>query len=144
MFDLLKNFYNKVEDIKGKRLLYTLVGFFIFFLFIGASVGYLISPRLSNNENGSEEYIATPEEPQKIEMEGKIVYENPDKYPMDDVSFVLVDSSGEDIILLSAKDQKLSIAENLTVKVVGKMSKLSDKKTDVLIVDEVKIKSATN
>jgi len=71
-------------------------------------------------------------------------YINPSFYPNDNLSYVLVDRSGKQVILLRAKDQKLSIAEGLYVKVKGVVMKTKDGKNDVLNVSEVIINNATN
>ena len=81
---------------------------------------------------------------EKIEAEGRVTYVNPEMYPMDDVSYSLTDNSGKDIYLLKSKDQKLQISEGLSVKVIGVLGKLKDNKTEVLLVEEVIIKSATD
>lgn len=146
MSNLLKDIYDKAEDIRGKKLLYTLIATFFVFVIIGVSIGYLISPKLSEDENvdSTGNYSGEIKKPEKMEIEGRVTYVNPDFYPEDDISFSLTDSSGKEIYLLKAKDQKLKIAEGLFVKVVGKVGKLKDEKTDVFIVEEVIIKSATD
>ncbi|MFC1700452.1 hypothetical protein ACFLZ4_02310 [Patescibacteria group bacterium] len=142
MPDLLKNLYFNVESLKGKKLIYILVALFIVFIFVGVLVGYFMTPRLSKDEMTGED-IVSPSSP-KTYYEGRIEYINPEFYPLDDVSYSLVDSKGEQIFLLKALDQKLSIAEGLFVKVSGKMGRLKDKKTEVLIVDEIVIKNASD
>ena len=139
---LLKDLYFKVENLKGKKLFYTIAVIFLIFIFVGVLVGYFMTPRLSEDEVVGDD-ISSPSS-SKTYYEGKIEYVNPEFYPLDNVSYALVDSSGNQIYLLKSVDQKLSIAEGLFVKVSGKMSKLKDKKTDVLIVDEVVIKNAAD
>ncbi|MBW6441541.1 hypothetical protein K0B04_01355 [Patescibacteria group bacterium] len=146
MSNLLKDIYNKMEGIKGRKLFYTILGVFISFTLIGISIGYLISPRLIENENGlGNDYDAVGNrDSDRIEAEGRVTYVNPELYPMDDISYSLTDSSGKELYLLQSRDQKLRIAEGLFVKVVGKMGKLSDKSTDVFIVEEVIINSVSD
>ena len=144
MLDLLKQLFNKVEGIKGKKLVIFLLSIFIIFILIGISIGYFTSGGLKESEDKSTSPVVKEEVTQKIYMEGKVIYVNPELYPGDLVSYKLVDSSGKDLILLKSKDQKLSIVEGLYVKVSGKMLKLKDNTTDVLMVDEVIIKNATN
>ncbi|MBU1132915.1 hypothetical protein KKG08_01435 [Patescibacteria group bacterium] len=139
---LLKDLYFKVENLKGKKLIYTIAVIFLVFILVGVLIGYFMTPRLSEDEVVGND-IESPSSP-KTYYEGKIEYINPEFYPLDDISYSLVDSDGKQIYLLKSVDQKLSIAEGLFVKVSGKMSKLKDKKTDVLIVDEVVIKNATD
>jgi len=147
MLNLLKDTYNRMESIKGKRLLYTLIAVFISFTIIGISVGYLMSLRLNQNENGdSLEYLSksTSGEIEMIEAEGRIIYVNPEMYPLDNISYSLVDGSGKEIYLLKAKDQKLKIAEGLTAKIKGTLEKSADGQKDVFMVEEVIIKSAAD
>jgi len=139
---LLKDLYFKVENLKGKKLIYTIAVIFLVFILVGVLIGYFMTPRLSEDEVVGND-IESPSSP-KTYYEGKIEYINPEFYPLDDISYSLVDSDGKQIYLLKSVDQKLSIAEGLFVKVSGKMSKLKDKKTDVLIVDEVVIKNAAD
>ena len=139
---LLKDLYFKVENLKGKKLIYTIAVIFLVFILVGVLIGYFMTPRLSEDEVVNDD-ISSPSSP-KTYYEGKIEYINPEFYPLDDVSYALVDSDGKQIYLLKSVDQKLSIAEGLFVKVSGKMSKLKDKKTDVLIVDEVVIKNVSD
>jgi predicted small secreted protein len=150
MFNLLKDTYDKAEDIKGKRLLYTLVAVFVVFILIGVLVGYFISPKLSKNEkNAVEEEINSEKvaKSDKVEVVGKIVYVNPERYPGENISYSITDGDGKDIYLLrsrSSSDERLKVSENLTVTITGKLEKLSDGKTPVLIVEEVTIKNVAN
>lgn len=146
MSNLLKDLYNKAEDIKGKKLVYTILAVFIFFTILGISIGYIISPKLNNDENiGSlDNHQGDRKDPDTVEAEGKVTYVNPELYPLDDISYSLSDYSGKELYLLKSDDQKLSIAEGLFVKVVGKMGKLSDEETEVLIVEEVIINNVTD
>lgn len=145
MLDLLKSLFNKVEGVKGKKLVILFIVIFVVFIIIGISIGYFMTGGLNENEKVADTVVGTLEtKPEKIYLEGKIVYVNPELYPDESVSYRLVDSSGKDIALLKSKDQKLSIVEGLTVKVAGKMSKLKDGVTEVMVVDEVIIKNATN
>ncbi len=144
MSNLLKNSYDKMEAIKGKRLVYLLLAVFVVFTIIGLSVGYLMSPKLSEDETPVQTYSGNLPKQEKTEASGKITYVNPEMYPMDEISYSLTDSSGKDIYLLSAKDNKLEISEGLYVKVVGTLSKLKDGKTPVLLVEEVIINNVSN
>jgi len=144
MSNLLKNSYDKMEAIKGKRLVYLLLAVFVVFTIIGLSVGYLMSPKLSEDETPVQTYSGNLPKQEKTEASGKITYVNPEMYPMDEISYSLTDSWGKDIYLLSAKDNKLEISEGLYVKVVGTLSKLKDGKTPVLLVEEVIINNVSN
>ena len=144
MSNLLKDSYDKMEAVKGKKLVYTLLDIFVVFTIIGLSVGYLMSPKLSEDETPAENYSGNLPKPEKTEASGKITYVNPEMYPMDEISYSLTDGSGKDIYLLSAKDNKLEISEGLYVRVVGTLSKLKDGKTPVLIVEEIIINNVSN
>lgn len=145
MLDLLKQFANKIEAIKGRKLLMLLIVLFVVFTIIGISIGYFTSGGLNKDEiTQSNDTGNEVTQIEKTYLEGKIVYVNPEFYPEDSVSYKLVDSAGKEIVLLKAKDQKLSIAENLNVKVAGKVGKLKDGKTDVMVVEEIIINNAAN
>jgi uncharacterized protein YneF (UPF0154 family) len=141
MITLLKNLYIKAEDLKGKKLLLILVLTFVIFLIIGIAVGYFMPSLLNKNEIKLNLPIAG-EQPKYYQ--GKVTYVNPSFYPGEKISFSLVDSQGKDIILLRSEDQKLSIAENLVVKVTGIIHKTKDGKSEVLDVTELIIKNAAD
>jgi len=146
MLNLLKTLIDKVESLKGRKLIYVLLIVFVSFTVIGISVGYFISRGLKEDEtkkSSGDTTVVTPKN-EKTYFEGRVVYVNPLMYPGENVSYLLTDSSGKTLFLLKANDQKLALAENLYVKVTGKMEKLSDGKTEVLNVTEVVIKNASN
>lgn len=121
-----------------------LIAIFVVFTIIGLSIGYLMSSTLNEDETPVDTYSGNLPKLEKIEASGKITYVNPEMYPMDDISYSLTDSSGKDIYLLTAKDNKLEISEGLYVKVIGTLSKLKDGKTPVLSVEEVIINNVSN
>jgi len=143
MLDLLKDIHNKSEQMSGRKVLITFILIFVFFLALGIIIGNLINPKLKEDEILKIEQ-STQTQPKVSLYEGKIDYINPSFYPNDNLSYVLVDRSGKQVILLRAKDQKLSIAEGLYVKVKGVVMKTKDGKNDVLNVSEVIINNATN
>ena len=124
MFNLLKDFYIRAEALKGKRLFYTISIIFLVFILTGVLIGYFMTPKLSRDEmlNLTEE-TTSPSDPKKY-YEGRISYVNPQLYPLDDISYALLDSSGKEIFLIKSIDEKLAIAEGLFVKVSGRMGKL--------------------
>lgn len=146
MLDLLKSFYLKVEELKGKKLIIVLIIVFVSFILLGILVGYFITRELKEDEKITNTYTPTLVSPKndKSYFEGKVVYINPQLHPQDNVSYVLTDSSGKELFLLKSNDQKLALAENLNVKVAGRMGKLSDGETDVLLVEEVIIRNASD
>jgi hypothetical protein len=143
MMELLKNIHNKSEQMSGRKVLISFILIFIVFLGLGIVIGNLINPRLKESEIlKTEENL--PPQPSEALYEGKIEYVNPGFYPNDNLSYVLSDRSGKQIILLRAKDQKLNIAEGLYVKVKGVVVKSKDGKNDILNVSEVIIKNASD
>lgn len=145
MFELLKNYYFKLESLKGKKLIAFTVVVFVIFLVIGLGLGYITHFALNKNEmnNFTSDVKQIPQTDIKT-YEGKVVYINPNFYPQDKITYALTDSAGKEIILLSSKDQKLVVAEGNFVKVIGRLSKTSDGKKGVLFVDKVVIKNASN
>ena len=144
MLDLLKRLYAKTEELKGKKLLIVLASVFTSFTLIGVLGGYFINRRLNKDEkSNSQAQITLPVEERKY-YEGKVLYSNPELYPLENVSYSLNDSSGKVLYFLRANDQKLSLAENLYVGIYGRVSKMQDGKTDVIDVSEVVIKNASD
>jgi len=146
MLDLLKSLYLKVEELKGKKLIIVLIIAFVSFILLGILVGYFMTKGLKEDEKASDTYTPTLVSPKndKSYFEGKVVYVNPQLHPLDNVSYALTDSSGKELFLLKSNDQKLALAENLNVKVAGRMGKLKDGETDVLLVEEVIIRNASD
>lgn len=141
----LLDLYNKAEAIKGKKLIITLSVIFVLFTVIGVGAGYYINKKLTKDETDAA-YLAKLQSVQRPEKyyEGRVVYVNPAYYPEDNISYALEDSSGEEAFLLASKDQKLSIAEGLNVRLTGILKKTKDGSKDVLEVDKLIIKNATN
>lgn len=140
---LLKNAFNDIENLKGKKLVLTIIIVFFTFLFIGILIGYLRTPTLNQNETNMVVKKGGAVKPEFVSYSGLVEYRNPDFYPEDEVSYVLVDTSGEDVILLKADDNKLEIVEGLFVKVSGRKVRSSNNK-DVLIVEEVEISNVSD
>jgi hypothetical protein len=143
MFNLLKDIHNRSEQMSGRKVLTAFILIFVVFLALGIFIGNLINPKLKEDEILKTDGTARQQEKESI-YEGRIEYINPSFYPNDNLSYVLSDGSGKQIILLRAKDQKLSIAEGLYVKVRGVVAKTKDGKGDILNVSEVIIKNAAN
>jgi len=141
MPSLLKNTYDEIEDLKGRKLVVTIVIVFLSFLFIGILIGYLKTPTLNNNETNM--VVKKPPEVLLKSFSGVVEYRSPSYYPNDKISFALVDTGGEDIILLKADDDKLEIVEGLFVTVNGKIGKTSTNE-QVLNVVEVEINNVTD
>jgi hypothetical protein len=144
MLELLKRLYAKTEELKGKRLLVVLLFTFTSFTIIGIIAGYFIDVKLNKNEITTNQDKPITQTEVRKSYEGKVVYINPELYPLDRVSYSLNDSTGKVIYLLRVNDQKLALAENLNVKLYGTLSKTQDGKIDVIDVSEVVIKNASN
>jgi len=143
MLDLLKNIYNRIENIKGRKLVFTVIAIFVTFMLIGILIGYFNDSSLKGDELNPTESGNT-EEVKEVSYEGTITFLGEGFYPEDKISYVLTDTKGEEIILLRATDDKLAIVENLNVQVIGKVSKTKDGRSEVLVVREVVLKNATN
>jgi len=143
MIKLLKTIHDRLETYSGRKVFFLFLSIFVLFLSLGLYIGYLNNLKLKQNELELQKQIVQ-ETPVSTLYEGKIEYINPGYYPNDKISYTLVDSAGKRIILLKSKDQKLSIAENLFVKVKGTLVKTKDGKEDVLNVSEVIIKNVSN
>ena len=144
MLSLLKNLHDRAEEYKGKRLLVLLTIIFVIFTLLGIFFGYIVSvygkgdftENLSNESSISNQSGTV--------YEGRISYIDPNTYPNDDISYVLLDKGGKQIILLKAQDQKLVVAEGQFAKVTGNIIKTADGKKDVLEVAVVILKNVSN
>lgn len=139
MLTLLKNLHDRIESIKGKNLFILLIIVFITFIIIGLLIGYFTNKYLNTAENLSYENPESVPVLEEKTYEGKIKYIDPNMYKEDELSFVLIDNLGNEIILLKATDDKLSVAENLSVRVHGYLTKSIDKTKDILLVERISI-----
>jgi hypothetical protein len=146
MLKLLKNLYLKTELIKGKKLIYLLVAIFIIFTATGLLFGYFINKALRINE--ATNIVQTPEQtvavPEEKMYQGMVKYIDVRTYPEDEITYILTDGAGKEIILLKASDQKLTIVENLNVKLYGTVTKTKDGTKDILKVERISIQNGTN
>ncbi len=147
MLSLLKKLHDKAEGVKGKNLFFLIVSVFVAFTLVGILIGYFSNKYLNDAELMDEfgNILDFEKSNQKESMfEGKIKYVDPNMYKADEVEHVLVDSSGKQIILLKAKDEKLAVAENLYAKLYGKVTRSGDNKSDILVVERISISNGTN
>jgi len=102
------------------------------------SVVFVIDRLFTDFEPSSPVNIGDPitSEDTKNSLKGRIKYTNPANYPEEDISYKLVDKDGKDLILLKCEDEKLKVAENLSVEVRGLQTKTKAGE-DVLIVEEI-------
>lgn len=143
----MEDLLNKVREVEsnytGRRLVYMLIGIFVFFVVVGFGVRVLWDS-LNSTNNATNTSINQAEN--EIYYTGKVAYVNPQLYPNDDISYVLVDSSNKTIILLkgtSSADAKLNVAEGLWGRLYGTVTKTADGKKDVLIVDRIILNSTS-
>lgn len=141
MPELLQNINTRAEEYKGKRLTKLLLIIFAVFLVVGLGSGFLIN-RFINKELPMETTESTSEEEQEF-YEGTVTYIEPLLHVEDEISYILVDRSGNDVILLKAKDQKLEVSEGHWATVYGKVKKTIAQE-DYLLVEKVVIRNASN
>ena len=136
IFDL----YTKAEALKGKSLLIASIIIIIISIGLGIFVENFTSRLLNKDENTFTNVVADNKLEGK-QFEGVVTYVEPQRYPYESISFSLVDSKGEDIILLSVDDEKLTVVEGLNVVVFGQLGKTRDGQFDVLDVEKVVVKN---
>lgn len=141
MPDLIDQLIPPVNNSQNGNFYRYLGVIFVIFVFLGMGIGFLVNKYLS----------ATPKEIQTEEVapkeefyEGTITFIDPNLNLDDEISFVLVDKSGDDVILLKAKDQKLEVAEGHYATVYGALRKTLGTKKDYLLVDRIVIKNVSN
>lgn len=141
MFALLKELNTKAEELKGRKLIYTLLVTFVCFSLIGFATNYLIRQILNNGEMAIEDSLADVETPpvEMVTMEGIITFTDPKFYEQDGISYYLADKVGKELILLKATDQKLQVAEGLFATIYGQKAKTQDGKKELLIVEKIMI-----
>lgn len=137
----LTDLYYKAENLHGKRLILFVVPLFLCFVLIGLVLGNFIPQILNKNEVTPVEITPKEDLNTSTQFEGKVVYVDPRTYPLDNISFYLEDSKGNEIVLLKANDEKLTVVEGLNVIVFGKMEKTKDGENDVLMVERVVVKN---
>ena len=137
----LQELYLKIESLKGKKLILFLIPLFLSGILMGIIVGNFMPQLLKTDEDLPEVDIGDVVIKQGSQFEGKVVYVDPRLYPSDNISYVLEDASGNDVILLKANDQKLAVTEGLTVVIFGDVEKTKDGKEDVLNVDRILVKN---
>lgn len=120
------------------------IGWGVFLVIIFISIFYVSSAMLNINEKVIPEKNAENTMPPITEVSyyGKVVFTEPNQYPQQNISFVLVDKKGAEMILLKADDQKLQLAEGHYVTLYGMKAKTLDNKKDVLLVSRVVISAS--
>ena len=145
MSNLLSRINEKTDKTTPSNLLKLGVLIFIIFVPIGLLMGNLISMSLNipetNNVTPVNNNIDTTKE---TFYEGTITYINPNMYPNDEITYVLKDDEGNDVILLKSYDQKLAVAEGHKAKVYGSVMKSSNESNTILVVNKVVIVNVSN
>jgi len=141
MPELLEKVNTRAEEYKGKRLTKLLLIIFAVFLVVGLGSGLLIG-RFIDKEVPLDTDENNIEEVQEY-YEGTITYIEPLLHAADEISYILVDRAGDDVILLRAEDQKLEVSEGHWATVYGKVRETSTKE-DFLLVEKVVIRNAPN
>lgn len=91
--------------------------------------------KLNINEKEGETNLTTVED--ENTYKGIIKYYGPNQYNKESITHVLVDQNNKEIILLTAKDDKLLVVEGQSVQVQGDKVYTKDKLKQVLIVKKV-------
>lgn len=137
----------KIQRLRGKSL-YLLLGIvFVVFVILGSLITYISAGGLNKNETASVQNGMPENQSPTTTLatyKGIVTYLGEDVYPIDKITYSLADNNGNDIILLKAPDQKLSIAQGMFVTVTGRKVKTQDGKNDVLQVMEVTLKNGSN
>ncbi|OGC48102.1 hypothetical protein A3A69_00885 [candidate division WWE3 bacterium RIFCSPLOWO2_01_FULL_37_15] len=145
MSNLLSRINEKTDKTTPSNLLKLGVLIFIIFVPIGLLLGNLISLSLNipetNNVTPVNNNIDTSKE---TYYEGTVTYVNPNMYPNDEITYVLKDDDGNDVILLKSYDQKLAVAEGHKAKVYGSVMKSSNESNTILVVNKVVIVNVSN
>src|SRR3989344_5091638 len=144
MSNLLTQINDKTEKLTAPNLIKLGILIFIIFVPIGLLLGNFMSMSLNipetNDATSLNNNIGNSAE--KF-YEGIITYVNPRTYPKDNISFVLKDEEGNDVILLKSDDQKLAVTEGHKAKVYGSLTKSSDEGNNILIVSKVVFRNVT-
>lgn len=114
------------------------ITFLLLVTFIALGVWFYTTGDLTLNlKNNNLPSNYTPPTQDSQPYTGKVMYVTDDTYPNENVNYVLVDTSGKQMVLLKANDQKLLVAEGLHVTVLGQITKTMDGKHKILLVEEV-------
>jgi len=130
-----------MQDLLKKKL--RVVVFFVVLIVASVTV-FFVDTLLSIFDDTSPIPIQGSPVATETSYEGSITFVGTDFYPEEGISYALTDSAGNEIILLKADDQKLVVSEGLTAQVFGVLSKTADGEMDILSVDRIVVKNATN
>lgn len=145
MLNLLKDLSQKADNTyvelkdqnKQRYFVYLILLIFVVFLGIGFAGGALFSSPPTPEQNSTED-----NEQEETFYEGRIAYVDPQLYPGEDVSYVLLDKSGDLILLLKSRDQKLVVVEGQWAKVYGTLAESASGDYEVLNVSEIVLRQS--
>ena len=137
-----KEVHDRVEGLKGRKLVIFLAVLFVVFVFVGIAIGNFI-PVMLRKDEVADSIERTYDLPKKesVQYKGKVMYVDPKFYPHDNISFYLADNKGEEIILLKTDDEKLTVVEGLEVVLFGEIFKTKDESREILMVEKVVVKN---
>lgn len=141
MPNVFKDLYDKAEELKGKSFVYVSVGIMVVSLILGIFIQNLTN-RVLNNSESVEIVEANIDDniQKKVSYTGKPVYIDPRLNPGDKISYVLVDDQNNDIIYLSADDEKISLVEGLHVTLFGEVMISDASGKEILFVERIIVK----
>ena len=117
MPNIFTEVHDKTEELKGKKLASVLVAVVLSFIALGILVDKFTANLLKKDEIPPEEVVIDNTVKQASSYKGSVRYIDPMNYPLDNISYYLEGSDGKSIILLSARDKKLEVAEGFYVEV---------------------------
>jgi len=130
-----KNLPNKSASstLKSK-----IISLFAVLIILAGSLVFVLEKLFSDFEPTDPVNTTIIDEDKNVSYTGVIKYIPPEYYFDEKISYELVDANKNPIILLKSKDDKLKVAENLTVTVKGTKTKTAEGEP-LLIVTEVMI-----
>lgn len=141
------NFSTEYND-KPNSNLKNLIALFFIFVVIGLFAGYFFSENIINSLDDPPKTRKSSTNNNSVVEEtaykGRIVFKDPNFFPEDNISFVLLDDQGNESVLLYSNDEKLVVAEGQEAEVYGSLSKTKDGMHQILIVDKLVIKNSPN
>ncbi len=112
-----------------------IITFFVALIILAGSSVFILEKLFSDFEPTDPVNTAIDTD-KDVSYKGVIKYIPPGYYFDENISYELVDENKNSIILLKSKDDKLKVAENLTVTVKGTRTKTTEGEP-ILIVTEV-------
>ena len=130
-----------MPEMSRPQLLKLLAAIFIVFAALGWAISSVFSKYNSPKTQIRKETVSAS--PTEVSYEGVITYVDPQLNPGEGISFLLNNSTGEEMILLKSNDQKLEVSEGHFVKVFGTKKKTSTGK-EYLLVERIVLKNGSN